>query len=183
MRKSIAFVAALAIIVTGGAAQATASPDREQGVQQIAPGPLPQETFGALVDVYAAVESMPEHFEAMGDEDGAAQWLHAEFEGRGWLGGCPECATTVRADVEKCLIGTADFIVANLTPARWILMLWKVIKQHGSSLTIVGALNEALTRSHQQQRDALETVLEVFGVLGATVSNVLSLDGIFKNCF
>jgi hypothetical protein len=112
--------------------------------------------------------------------------VEREFERRGWLGGCPDCAldtTTVRADVTKCLIGTADFIIANLTPARWTLMLWKVIKQHGDALTLVGALNEALTRSHHQQRDAMEIVLEVFGVLGETVANVLSLDGIFKNCY
>lgn len=174
-RRAVALVTALAMLTTSGVTQAAASPVREHGVQQIAPGPLPQETFNALVEVHSVVAALPGHFDAMGDEVGAAQWLTGEFERRGWVGGCQECVR----DVWSCLRSTAIAIISNVP----VLTVFRLLGRVGGALKLIEGLNDAFTRSHQQQRDVQETLFEVFGALGEFVLEALSLDGVIDNCF
>jgi hypothetical protein len=176
----ITLAVSLAVLVTGGIGQAAASPVREAGVQQIAPGSLPDETFDALVDVYTVVESMPPEFETMGDEQGAAQWLRTEFDNRGWLGGCPQCA---RVDVARCVFSVALFIASVVTQAGQVLLLFRVLKRIGTALGVVAGIDDALTRSHDQQRDARETLREVFADIGEMVVDLLPVGDIVDNCF
>lgn len=192
-----------ATIAGPGAAQASTNPgsspqpvssvpDSETGrdgqPRAIAPGLLPPDTYPSAIEVYGVVEAIPP--ELTGDEAAAGKWVDDEFYKRGWTG-CPECRTipmpAPRADVGKCLAGIATAIASNIIAAGKVLKLWKLVKDVGGAKRLVDLINEAFKRSGEQQRDALETLQEVFNEaglgFGAIAAEVLSIDGIIDNCF
>lgn len=178
-----------ALISTAGT-PAGATPSRSgDGIQQIAPGELPPDTYGAVSDVLAVVGSIPEHYATLGDEAGAGRWLTDEFHRRGWLA-CPECLhanTVVRVDVGKCISAWVSAVAFLAVWGSKVLKLWHLVAEAGGFAKVVKLINVALGRSSYRQRDAVATLQEVFNEvgqgLGAVALEVLSIDTIIDNCF
>lgn len=183
MRNS---VRALAVTMIVTVVAATLGLGQAAGTEQrVAPGPLPAETFDAAPQVFATVAAIPP--ELQGDENAAGQWVRGEFEKQGWI--CLKCygPPVPRADVGKCLAGIAAAIGFNLFAAGKVLKLYKLVKDLGGAKKIVELINEAFKRSKDKNKDALDSLREVFeeagtGV-GAIAAEVLSIDGILDNCF